>query len=136
MGKPCLLKKPVSAFILFMSDLKNDADFKKQLGNHQKDYIKEGSVKWNTIDSETKQFYKDRAQVLKEQYQQQLLALKSQVRSKNATTGDDEEDAAGEVEDEEEALNNRSIHQAKVNLTYREVHAAAHEPHQANTAEG
>lgn len=67
-GKPCLLKKPVSAFILFMSDLKHDLEFKKQLGTQQKDYIKEGSLKWNAIDSETKQVYKDKAQVLKEQY--------------------------------------------------------------------
>ncbi len=28
-GKASVLKKPVSAFILFMSDLKNDAEFKK-----------------------------------------------------------------------------------------------------------
>jgi len=44
-----------------MSDLKNDAEFKKQLGSNQKAYIKEGSAKWNLLDNEVKQTYYDRA---------------------------------------------------------------------------
>ena len=61
-------RKPLSAFIIFLSDLKNDQEFKQSLGGNQKQFMKEGSARWNALDPELKQTYQRKAQIMKEQY--------------------------------------------------------------------
>jgi hypothetical protein len=59
-------RKPISAFLIFLGDLKNDQEFKQSLGGNNKMFIKEGSNRWSTLDPTLKETYHKRAQMMKE----------------------------------------------------------------------
>ena len=59
------VKAPVSAYILFIKDLK------QQQGNDGKNFLQEASKKWAELPAEEKAHYQTQSNLMKAQYQQQ-----------------------------------------------------------------
>lgn len=60
-----VIKAPVSAYILFIKDLKT-----KQ-GNDSRNFLQEASKKWAELPAEEKAHYQTQSSLMKAQYQQQ-----------------------------------------------------------------
>eukprot|EP00347_Sterkiella_histriomuscorum_P013636 403363961 len=89
------LKKPATAFQLYIGDLKNDLSFKESLGANHKGFLQEASMRWNVLDAQTKNSFNERAQKLREQHNvlKESLASKKQQRQNqdfNEEEGDED----------------------------------------------